>query len=104
MEEETVKPSTHGPNGQGPDGRFLPGNRLGRGQPLAGQVAKLRAALLKAVKVGDVKAIVASMIDKARGGDVPAAKLVLQYTLGEPQPFDFLERLERLELENEPDR
>jgi hypothetical protein len=98
MEGET--PSTHGPNGQGPNGRFLPGNRFGRGQPLAGQVAKLRAAMLKAVKVGDVKDIIGGMIDKARGGDVAAAKLVLQYTLGEPQPFDFLERLERLEDES----
>ena len=59
--------------------------------------SKLRAAMLKAVKVGDVKEIIGAMIDKARGGDVAAAKLLLQYTIGEPQPLDLIERLEQLE-------
>jgi hypothetical protein len=53
--------------------------------------------MFRAVKVGDVKAIIGAMIDKAKGGDVAAAKLVLQYTMGEPQPFDLIERLEQLE-------
>ena len=92
-----VAPSTHGSDGRGGNGRFLPGNKCGRGSPLAGQAAKLRAALFRAVKIGDVKAIIGSLIDKARGGDVAAAKLVLQYTVGEPQPFDLLEQLEALE-------
>jgi len=80
-----------------PSGKFAPGNKLGRGSPLAGAVAKLRGALLRAVKVGDVRGIITAMIEKAKSGDVAAAKLVLQYTLGEPQPLDLQERLEKLE-------
>ncbi len=85
-------------------GRFVAGNRLGRGSPLAGEVAKLRATLLHSIKVGDMRSIIAAMVAKAREGDVAAAKLVLQYSVGEPQPFDFVERLESLEqtfLENQ---
>ena len=98
MESPHIRtPSTLGNNGQGTNGRFLPGNKLGRGNPLAGMAAKLRAAMLKAVKVGDVKSIIGAMIDKAIGGDVAAAKLVLQYTVGEPLPFDINEQLRQIE-------
>ena len=102
------QPSDPRGNGRGANGKFLPGNKCGRGSPLAGMASKLRAAMLKAVKVGDVKSIIGAMIAKAQGGDVAAAKLVLQYTMGEPQPFDLIERLEQLEAardgrqENEP--
>jgi len=91
------KPSEPRGNGRGTDGKFLPGNKCGRGSPLAGMASKLRAAMLKAVKVGDVKAIIGAMIAKARGGDVAAAKLVLQYTIGEPQPYDLTARMEEIE-------
>ncbi len=102
-EKPSVQPSPVGANG-GRDqatGKFLPGNKCGRGAPLAGQVAKLRAAMVKAVKVGDVKGIIAAMVSKAKAGDVAAAKMVLQYTLGEPQPFDILQRIETLEAARE---
>ncbi len=79
-------------------GRFLPGNHLGRGSPLAGQAAKLRAALFHAVSTGDIKEVVGALIDKAKGGDVAAAKLVLQYTLGDPQSLDLVEKIERMEF------
>jgi len=98
-QDGAAPPSTNGLDGRdrGANGRFLPGNKCGHGSPLAAQGAKLRAAMFRAVKVGDVKAIIGAMIDKAKGGDVAAAKLVLQYTMGEPQPFDLIERLEQLE-------
>jgi hypothetical protein len=78
-------------------GRFLPGNRLGRGSPLAGQAAKLRAALFRAVKGGDLQTVITALMDKAKGGDTAAAKLILQYTLGDPVALDIVETIQRLE-------
>ena len=91
------QPSEPRGNGRGTNGKFLPGNKCGRGSPLAGMASKLRAAMLKAVKVGDVKSIIGAMVNKAKGGDVSAAKLVLQYTVGEPLPFDIEEQLRLIE-------
>ena len=94
---ENHEPSTNGLDGRGTNGKFLPGNRLGRGNPLGGKVAKLRAAMLRAAKVGDVQAVLAALLKKAKVGDVAAAKLYFAYTAGEPVPLDLIERLDRLE-------
>jgi len=98
MTTEPTTPTGDGETGRDKaTGRFLPGNRCGRGSPLAAAAQRLRVALFRAVKVGDVRGIIGAMVERAKGGDVAAAKLVLQYTLGEPQPLDILERLESLE-------
>ncbi len=98
---KTDAPSTHGTDGgkRGRDsnGRFAKGNRLGQGNPLAGRAAKLRSELLRSVSEGDVKAVVKGLLAAARGGDVPAAKLVLSYTVGQPEAMDVAERLAELE-------
>jgi hypothetical protein len=94
-------PSTTEPNGRGPGGRFSPGNTFAVGNPYAKKVAQLRAALFRAVTAADLRAVVKKLVDVAKAGDVPAARLVLAYTLGEPQPFDLLERLETLEAARE---
>lgn len=78
-------PSTNGDNGRDTAGRFGPGNRHGRGNPLGGRVARLRAAMLRAVTPDDIRAVVKAMLDAAKGGDVAAAKLLLGYTVGEPR-------------------
>jgi len=83
--------------GRDPKGRFQPGNRCGRGSPLAGQVAKLRAALLKGVTAADMRDVIAALLVKAKAGDVAAVRVVLSYTIGEPVAFDFVERLNKLE-------
>ncbi len=90
-------PSTHGDNGRGSDGRFGPGNTLGRGNPLAGQAARLRAALFDAVSEADLRAVVAALIAKAKGGDVRAVAELLDRTIGRPTEADLLARLEALE-------
>lgn len=95
---ESVRPLPDGSNGRDrKSGKFLPGNKLGHGSPLAVMASKLRAAMLKAVKAGDVKAIIKAMVAKARGGNVQAAKLVLSYSLGEPIPCDIAEKIFELE-------
>lgn len=102
MSEPEVLPS--GPRGDGlpagrdlENGRFLPGNRLGRGSPLAGKAAKLRAALFKAVGRDDITEILRALIGKAKAGDTVAARIVLAYTLGDPVALDVVEKIERLE-------
>ena len=78
-------------------GRFLPGNSGGPGNPYAARVATYRTALLEAVTPGDLAAIVRTLVQAARSGDVAATKIVFERTLGRPLEADILERLERLE-------
>src|SRR4051794_2022213 len=70
--------------GRQPNGRFAPGNAGGPGNPFARQVAALRKALLESVTPEDIKAIIQAIADRARGGHVGAAKLLLAYTVGTP--------------------
>src|SRR5688500_17654809 len=90
-------PSTHGGNGRDGSGRCAPGNRLGRGNPLAGRAAKIRAALLRAATRDDVKAIVQKLVDGAKGGDLAFIREWLDRVVGKPAQSDLLERIERLE-------
>ena len=93
----TIPPSANGSNGRDDRGRFASGNPGGPGNPLAAQVGRLRAALLEAVTPEDIAAIIARLIEQAKGGDVRAIREVLDRTLGKPQEADFIERLETLE-------
>ena len=65
-------------------GRFVKGWKGGPGNPHASETAKLRAALLREVKEGDVQAIIRKMIAKAKQGNVEAARLVLDRLFGKP--------------------
>jgi len=78
-------------------GRFRRGNSASRGNPLGGQVSKLRAALIEAVSEGDMREVAAGLIKAAKAGDVAAAKVLLTYTLGKPIEHDLLQRIEALE-------
>jgi len=90
-------PSTNGDNGRQAGGRFAQGNAGGPGNPHAKRVAKLRTALFKAVSPDDLKAVVAALLKSAKGGDVAAARELLQRLLGPPEALDFVERLEGME-------
>ena len=68
-------------------GRFLPGNKAATGNPHAKRIARLRSKLLATIRPADLAAVVESMLDKARDGDVAAARLLLEYTLGRPERF-----------------
>ncbi len=65
-------------------GRFIQGNKAAKGNPYAKRVAQLRSAMMDAVTAGDVRAVIARMIELAKGGDVAAAKLVLEHACGRP--------------------
>lgn len=63
-------------------GKFAKGNKLGRGNPLAGRAAKIRAALLKASTAEDVKLIAQRLIDGAKAGDLAFIREWLDRTIG----------------------
>ncbi len=65
-------------------GRFVRGNHGGPGNPHARRSAALRQAMLEVVTVDDLKAIMRELIERARLGDVAAARLVLAYAVGKP--------------------
>ena len=78
-------------------GRFTQGNVGGPGNPLAGKISKLRAALVNAVSEEDINSIAHSLIAAARNGDIRAVKELLDRTIGRPVETDLIERLEALE-------
>lgn len=86
------------PNGfRDQHGRFTRGNAGGPGNPLGGQVAKLRSALLKAVKPADMREIVGVLVELAKAGNIQAIKELFDRTVGRPIEPDLLERIEHLE-------
>lgn len=72
-------------------GRFLKGNPGGPGNPNSKRVARLRQTLLKAVTPDDMREVVMEMLNKAKCGDMVAAKLLLEYTIGKPKDTVELE-------------
>jgi hypothetical protein len=80
-----------------PSGRFAKGNPGGPGNPHAASVAKLRAAILRAVTPEDVEAIVRAMIQRAKGGDMAATRELFDRAMGKPTDGDLAERIDELE-------
>ena len=75
----TTDPSA---NGRTPRGQFAKGNPGGPGNPHAKRVAWLRAALLEAVSKDDLRAIARTLVKKAKGGDLPAIRELLNRVIG----------------------
>ena len=88
---------TNGANGRDERGRFTKGNPGGPGNPFAAQVGKLRAAMYGAVTEADMKAIVSKLVEQAKSGDIPAARVLFGRVFGRPLEADILERIEELE-------
>jgi hypothetical protein len=70
--------------GRDAGGRFAEGNPGGPGNPYPRRVAALRRALLDSVTEDDIKAIAKAVIEEAKDGNIAAAKIIFQYTLGKP--------------------
>src|SRR5262249_27689735 len=86
-------------NGHDARGRFTKGNKAGRGNPHARQVAALRKALLETVTEQDMIEIAHALMIQAKMGDVAAAKLLLAYTLGKPLESADPDRIDQNEWE-----
>jgi hypothetical protein len=82
--EPTNAASTN--EGRDKAGRFTLGNPGGPGNPFARKVAALRQALIDSVTPQDLQEIASQLIAKAKEGNVQAAKLLLTYVIGKPQP------------------
>ena len=65
-------------------GRFVVGNPGGPGNPYASRVSVLRSALIHTVNTYEVPKIARALVERAKAGDVAAARLVLGYALGKP--------------------
>ena len=94
--EQTTAQAT---KGRDEGGRFTLGNRGGPGNPFARQVATLRKALLDCVTPQDIQDVAGRLIAMAKEGNVQAAKLLLTYTIGKPQPAPEPDRLDADEWE-----
>jgi len=89
-----MRPSPNGSNGRDGRGRFAPGNAGGPGNPFAGRVARLRSLLLDAISEDELRAIVEAVAKKAKGGDLTAAKMVLDYCVGKPAAAVDVDKIE----------
>ena len=70
-------------------GRFLPGNKLGKGNPLCGRVVALKSAILKAADEDTIVRLMAGLLDIALGDQsskvrVQATVEYLNRVLGKP--------------------
>jgi len=65
-------------------GRFLPGNKLGKGNPHFRRLAANRTAFLEAAGPEQVRQLAADLLRRALAGDLDAARLWLSYAIGKP--------------------
>lgn len=84
-EEVEAVPVSNGRNGKG---QFIKGGPPGPGNPFARAVHALRVKLYAAVGTDELGEVIEAMLDKARGGDVGAAKLITELVLGKPVALD----------------
>ncbi|HET6249488.1 MAG TPA: hypothetical protein VFE47_17495 [Tepidisphaeraceae bacterium] len=97
-------PTSNGANGdgeRGANGRFLPGNKGGPGNPAARYAREVRErlndALFKTCSPDRLLALIDALLRKAEAGDVAAARLLLERIAGPPVAVDLQERLESVE-------
>ena len=77
-------------NGRAANGQFLRGHAVrSPGNPQIAQLAAWRSAFARAVSADDMEAVVRSLVESAKSGDLDAIKILLDRTLGKPvQPID----------------
>ena len=68
------------PSATGTNGRFQPGNQAAAGHSSRSQ--KLRYVMLEGISEDDVRAVVTKLVALAKAGNLGAAKLLLDRTLG----------------------
>lgn len=78
MSDQTVM------NGRTDQGRFAPGNRAAAGR--SSRAAELRRAFSEAITPEDIRELAAAMMTAAKGGDIAAAKIILDRCCGRPSP------------------
>jgi hypothetical protein len=92
-------PGGQAQQGRDKNGRFAKGNPGGPGNPFSRQLAQMRQVVLQCVSEADLRDIVAQVVQKAKQGDLAAARLVLSYAVGKPQPAPEPDRLDVEEID-----
>jgi hypothetical protein len=66
-------------------GQFLIGHKFsGGGSKVSQRIHQHRQSLLEAVTADDVRSVGAKLLELAKGGDVQAAKVWLEFVIGKP--------------------
>ena len=92
VNDETGTTTSTGPRDA--KGRFAKGNAIGTGNPFGRTMASRRTTILNAVSEADLAEIMQELVRLAKGGDIGAAKLVLQYVVGKPLPAKDPDQIE----------
>ena len=77
-------PPPQADTGRDSQGRFAKGHPGGPGNPFYRRQAQLKRVLLESITEDDVRSVVQVLLGLARGGDLAAIKLYLQYAAGKP--------------------
>src|SRR5262245_53934343 len=80
-------------------GRFLRGNKGGPGNPYARQTAALLKAAADSARPEDMAEVMKMLLEKAKGGDVAAARLWMAYSGGKARPAADPDTLDAHELQ-----
>jgi cobalamin biosynthesis protein CobD/CbiB len=76
---------------------FLKGGPGGPGRPPKAAEDRLLDLVKSAVTPSELRAVMRTLAQKAKDGDVPAARLLLSYLIGLPTDTSTAERLSALE-------
>jgi hypothetical protein len=79
-------PAPQAETGRVAAGRFAKGNPGGPGNPYYRRQAQLKRVLLDAITDDEVRSVLQVLLGLARGGDLAAVKLYLQYAVGNVDP------------------
>ena len=78
------KPIGNGSNGRRADGRFAIGNPGGPGNPNMQRAGQIRRMICGFVTEKDLRDIVQALVEKAKGGDLPSIRELLDRLAGKP--------------------
>jgi hypothetical protein len=65
-------------------GRFVAGNKAGRGNPFTRRLAAMRQVILDTIDATKLRQLVEALFAQALAGDVAAARTLLAYVVGKP--------------------
>lgn len=82
---------------RGADGRFVKGNKASVGHVPPRKPAEYRRVAIDAIDVERFTKVVHALIEEAIAGNIQAAKLVLEYSLGKPKEMPDFERDEAID-------
>src|SRR5690242_13277475 len=80
----TAEPEPINDSGRDGRGRFTKGNKCSKGNPFAGQVARLRKAALEVVTPEDMQSVFRVLLLRAQTGHLASMQLLFAYTIGKP--------------------